>query len=289
MNLIWEKNKETFGGLDKTPYIYTYDILPTGENVGYLETVSDLTAFKDFEWSSWEQEVTEIADKTKQNLVINNMINSAVGAYVSAFILGVRDRHWDNIQIKGGNTLFHIDFGFLLGAQPPIDAPSFSISLDMLKSFTKLDHWEEFVSRCEKAFVVLRQNSKMVVSATELVFGQAGWDVSKIKEFLSGETSLNLNQNDEVARTKLRGLITTSPNSWQNMFKQFSHTRIDPVWYGLLKNHFPPAVLVMKAVDSAKAANSGSGTAPEEMKEKSAVLTVGERENTYGVGAGKSV
>ena len=44
------------------------------------------------------------------------MATSAIGSYIAAYILGCRDRHWDNILINTKTAcLFHIDFGHILG------------------------------------------------------------------------------------------------------------------------------------------------------------------------------
>jgi len=54
---------------------------------------------------------------------------------------------------------------------------------------------------------------------------------------------------DKTAAENIRKMVQSSAKSWQNLFKQFSHKRVDPLWYGLLEKHFPPAVIAMKVVE----------------------------------------
>src|SRR4051794_37097134 len=66
-------------------------------------------------------------------------ILSMAGSYIGCWILGIRDRHQDNMMIKDDKMwafktkytyiyrFFHIDFGFILNEQPGFDAPIFSI------------------------------------------------------------------------------------------------------------------------------------------------------------------
>lgn len=42
-------------------------------------------------------------------------------------VMGIRDRHQDNMMIKDNKIFFHIDFGFILNDAPGFDAPIFSI------------------------------------------------------------------------------------------------------------------------------------------------------------------
>ena len=45
-----------------------------------------------------------------------NLVASAAGSYMASYVMGVRDRHFDNVLIRDTDcTLFHIDFGFVLG------------------------------------------------------------------------------------------------------------------------------------------------------------------------------
>merc|ERR1719335_1151988 len=49
---------------------------------------------------------------------------ATTAAYLAAgYALGVRDGHDDNIMLREDGSLFRVDFGFIFGRTPEIDAP----------------------------------------------------------------------------------------------------------------------------------------------------------------------
>ena len=112
-----------------------YEVLPINNESGLIEIIEDSFTLYD---------IKQTEDSTLQNFILNNnkneticniknrFINSLAIYCIITYILGIGDRHLDNIMITKQGILFHIDFSFCLGYDPKPFYPTIRITKDMI-------------------------------------------------------------------------------------------------------------------------------------------------------------
>ncbi|KAA8495605.1 Phosphatidylinositol 3-kinase 1 [Porphyridium purpureum] len=253
-NFMWRVDRESFPDPEKVPYSYVYDVMPTGHKQGLMEVLTEVRPLNHYDWGTW---VAERGSKSAE--IRDMMLRSAAGSFVAAYVLGARDRHWDNIMVKNGSMLLHIDFGFVLGSTPPIDGPRFSISPDMEKAFTDVGIWNDFVELCGKAFTSLRRNAIYLVREVFLLFRHTGLKQSSVLKYMASKDSLDASAKDfESAEEYVCQQVRTASRQWATFMRSFAHDKVDPVYYKMLEAKFPPALLA-NAIIEAKEKKKHSG------------------------------
>jgi len=153
-NKIWENSN-----LPLKPFIHQYRVFPTGEDTGFVEFVPSVTV-QDYNWEN----LNNISAEQQQKFIC-----SAAGAFAGAFILGIRDRHRDNMMISDLGYFFHIDFGYMFNNKTWFDANRFAIPTEIR---TKLqDNWEKFLNLIGEAYRLLRRNRGMITYFVIKLFG----------------------------------------------------------------------------------------------------------------------
>jgi phosphatidylinositol 3-kinase len=64
---------------------------------------------------------------------MKNYVMSCAGYCVLTYLLGIGDRHLENILLNNEGKMFHIDFGFILGKDPKPIPPPFKLCKEMIE------------------------------------------------------------------------------------------------------------------------------------------------------------
>ena len=112
---------------------------------------------------------------------MDTYVKSVAGYCVVTYLLGVGDRHLDNLMLAPDGHFFHIDFGYILGKDPKPLAPLMKLSREMIDgmggsqpvsanpSGNSESQFEVFRQYCFTAYATLRRSSSLILNLFALM------------------------------------------------------------------------------------------------------------------------
>ncbi|XP_052794304.1 phosphatidylinositol 3-kinase catalytic subunit type 3-like isoform X2 [Mya arenaria] len=146
--------------------------------------------------------------------VMDNYIKSCASYCVVTYLLGVGDRHLDNLMLCSSGKLFHIDFGYILGRDPKPLPPPMKLSKEMVDAMggTTSDHFKDFKLHCFTAFLALRRSANLILNLFSLMVDANIPDIAlePDKTVKKVQDKFVLHLTDEEAVAYLQSLIDES-------------------------------------------------------------------------------
>lgn len=142
---------------------------------------------------------------------MDTFVRSCAGYCVITYILGVGDRHLDNLLLAPDGHFFHADFGFILGRDPKPFAPAMKISNEMLDAMggTNSEQYMQFKQYCFLAYSALRKSSNLILNLFSLMVDANIPDIrlEPDKAVVKVKERLQLELNEENALRHLARVI----------------------------------------------------------------------------------
>lgn len=103
--------------------------------------------------------------------IMNNYLESLAGYCVITYLLGIGDRHLENLMIDKNGKLFHIDFGYAMGEDPKWNPPLFKLTVEMINAMGGFnsEYYTYFENKCVTYFITLRKHSKLLLNLMHLM------------------------------------------------------------------------------------------------------------------------
>ena len=160
---------------------------------------------------------------------MDNYIKSCAGYCVVTYLLGVGDRHLDNLLLtpdgkyslfgfvntdKCPGHFFHVDFGYILGRDPKPAPPPIKITIPMVDGMggAKSANFMAFLQYCFTAYTTLRKSSSLILNLFALMTDANIPDIrvepDKVVEKVRERFALSL--TEEEAMKEFRALIDDS-------------------------------------------------------------------------------
>jgi len=206
-NRIWKN-----AGIINKTHLLTFKVIPGGDKYGLIEFVENSRSMRDFNLDLLDNFSDDEEDE---------FISTSSAGYVGAYLLGIRDRHKDNLMIKDDYKFFQLDFKHAFNFKTfGIDSCRFAIPTGFKNKLVNRGKWENFKNRCAAAHLVLRRHATVIVQLSRYLFNGL-FDRDAIeKELLD---SFYLDRTEEQAAQQIKKLIESGVTSLKRIFKNTTH------------------------------------------------------------------
>lgn len=239
MESIWETES-----LDLC--LLPYGCISTGDKIGMIEIVKDATtiaqiqqstvgntgAFKDEVLNHWLKEKCPIEEKFQA--AVERFVYSCAGYCVATFVLGIGDRHNDNIMISETGNLFHIDFGHILGNYksflginkervPFVLTPDFLFVMGSSGKKTS-PHFQKFQDVCVRAYLALRHHTNLLIILFSMMLMTGMPQLTSKEDIEYIRDALTVGKSEEDAKKYFLDQIEVCRDKgWTVQFNWFLH------------------------------------------------------------------
>ena len=199
--------------------VHTYGIATNrdGEALGISssDVVPDFTpcsALRDRNWFRYHDQANEFRYSDR-------VIATLAGSLVMWYVLGVGDRHQDNFGLTSLNSFVGIDFSFIAGETPLIDAGDFPVPWMAYKMLSRSGALANFISLCFNAIGALQRHLPAILTAAD----QYLRDLSLAPEVhVRILQYINSKLSSEITKDGMRKMITKG--CWKKLPKDFVHS-----------------------------------------------------------------
>lgn len=157
------------------------------------------------------------ADLGVRPSAMDTYVKSCAGYCVITYLLGVGDRHLDNLLLAPSGHFFHADFGYILGRDPKPFAPQMKLCKEMVEGMgsSTSPHYAAFKSFCFTAYTTLRKSSNLILNLFSLMVDANIPDIKVEPERVVEKVRerFHLEMSEEQAMRHFEGLIVDSVGS----------------------------------------------------------------------------
>ncbi|XP_077831113.1 phosphatidylinositol 4,5-bisphosphate 3-kinase catalytic subunit delta isoform isoform X13 [Macaca mulatta] len=240
MDVLWKQE-----GLDlrMTPY----GCLPTGDRTGLIEVVLRSDTIANIQLNKSNMAATAAFNKDALlnwlksknpgealDRAIEEFTLSCAGYCVATYVLGIGDRHSDNIMIRESGQLFHIDFGHFLGNFKTKfginrERVPFILTYDFVHVIQQgktnnSEKFERFRGYCERAYTILRRHGLLFLHLFALMRAAGLPELSCSKDIQYLKDSLALGKTEEEALKHFRVKFNEAlRESWKTKVNWLAH------------------------------------------------------------------
>ena len=207
--------------------IPTYQILMLSKDLGIIEYIEDSITLRMINQTGF----------TLQNYILNHNLNNKLDIIKSRFmyslsvsscisyIIGLGDRHLDNIMINKKGQLFHIDYGYIM--ENPMttifEMPQIKVTNDIIDFLggSNSIYYDKFKKLVIKIYNILRANRNLINIYFKFICDEGYLKWNTVEQKLN-QKLMNGMKCKDIEITLVNEI--ESANSFTNMFVDICHT-----------------------------------------------------------------
>ncbi|XP_051725873.1 phosphatidylinositol 4-phosphate 3-kinase C2 domain-containing subunit alpha [Ctenopharyngodon idella] len=223
------------------------ELVPSSETLRKIQVEYGVTgSFKDKPLAEWLRKYNPAEDEYEK--ASENFIYTCAGCCVATYILGICDRHNDNIMLRSTGHMFHIDFGKFLGHAQMIgsfkrDRAPFVLTSDMAYVINggerPTSRFQLFVDLCSQAYNLIRKHSNLFLNLLSLMTQSGLPELTGVQDLKYVYDALQPQTTDAEATIFFTRLIESSLGSVATKFNFFIHNLAQLRFSGLPSNDEP--------------------------------------------------
>ncbi|KAM6924759.1 phosphatidylinositol 4,5-bisphosphate 3-kinase catalytic subunit delta isoform 1-T2 [Xenentodon cancila] len=241
MENLWKRE-----GLDLR--MIPYGCLSTGNKMGLIEVVKNSDTIANIQRNSSNSAATAAFNKDallnwlksknpgdKLDQAIEEFTLSCAGYCVATYVLGIGDRHNDNIMIRETGQLFHIDFGHFLGNFKRKlginrERVPFILTYDFVHVIQQgrtnnSEKFERFRECCEQAYKILCRNGTLFVNLFAMMKAAGLPELTSFKDIQYLKDSLALGRSEDEALKNFKVKFNEAlRESWKTKVNWMMHS-----------------------------------------------------------------
>ncbi|XP_028842597.1 phosphatidylinositol 4-phosphate 3-kinase C2 domain-containing subunit alpha [Denticeps clupeoides] len=220
------------------------ELVPSSETLRKIQVEYGVTgSFKDKPIAEWLRKYNPAEDEYEK--ACENFIYSCAGCCVATYLLGICDRHNDNIMLRSTGHMFHIDFGKFLGHAQMIgsfkrDRAPFVLTSDMAYVINGGERptirFQLFVDLCSQAYNLIRKHSNLFLNLLSLMMKSGLPELTGHQDLMYVYDALQPQTTDAEATIFFTRLIESSLGSMATKFNFFIHNLAQLRFSGLPSN-----------------------------------------------------
>ncbi|XP_072469635.1 phosphatidylinositol 4,5-bisphosphate 3-kinase catalytic subunit beta isoform isoform X2 [Notamacropus eugenii] len=181
----------------------------------------------------WKEAGLDLRDYLDQ--AIEEFTLSCAGYCVASYVLGIGDRHSDNIMVRKTGQLFHIDFGHILGNFKSKfgikrERVPFILTYDFIHVIQQgktgnTEKFNRFRKCCEEAYLILRRHGNLFITLFALMLTAGLPELTSVKDIQYLKDSLALGKSEEEALKQFKQKFDEAlRESWTTKVNWMAHT-----------------------------------------------------------------